>query len=107
MTTIAIAINNQNGYKLVTMADGDPEIVALTLKTNYNTPELVNRLLDKGNIITLGNSIEESSFTGEPAQLLNSVDIKESEITIMNKNFLYLNETWMLRGFGEGSYIIL
>ena len=87
MTTIAIAIKNSDtDYKLVTMADGDAITIGNTLKTYYNTLELANALLDQGNIQSLGNTISESVFTNEPVTNLESIDIRESEITIADKN---------------------
>lgn len=105
MTTIAISIRNTDGFKTVTMNEGDPEIVGQTLKMYYNTPELANALLDKGNIVTLGNTVEESTFTGEPVTVLPTTDIRESEIIIKDKNFLYLGGVWMVRNFDEEGYV--
>lgn len=107
MTTIAISIRNTDGFKLVTMNEGDPEIIGQTLKTYYNTSESVNALLDNGNIVTLGNTIAESAFTGEPVTVLPTTDIRESEIIIKDKNFLYLGGVWMVRNFDEEGYTIV
>lgn len=104
MTTIAIAANINGGYKLITMADGDPETIGPILKEHYNTNETVNALLDKGNIISLGNTVEESVFTGEPVTTYESIDGRESEITIKDKNFLFINNSWLVRNFGEEGY---
>jgi hypothetical protein len=107
MTTIAISIRNTDGYKLVTMNDGDSVVVGQTLKEYYSTPELINALLDNGNIVTLGNTIQESTFTGEPVTVLPTTDIRESEIIIKDKNFLYLEGVWMVRNFDEEGYTIV
>lgn len=105
MTTIAISIQNSDGYKLVTMNEGDSEIVEQTLKTYYNTPETINALLDNGNIVTLGNTIAESTFTGEPVTLLETIDGRESEIIVNDKNFLFIDNRWLVRNFGEEGYV--
>lgn len=107
MTTIAISIRNADGFKLVTMNEGDSEVVGQTLKNYYNTPETINALLDNGNIVTLGNTVEESAFSGEPVTVLPTTDIRESEIIIKDKNFLYLGGVWMIRNFDEEGYIIV
>lgn len=105
MTTIAISIRNPDNFKLVTMPDGDPTIIGETLKTHYNTPEAINALLDNGNIQTLGNTIEESVFTGEPTRVytIEQVDLDETQITISEKNFLFI-DFWMIRDFGGNYY---
>lgn len=104
MTTIAIAIRNSDGYKMVTMAEGRWYDIGQTLKTHYTTGEVINELLDKGNIVTLGNTVSESVFTGTPPTIIQSIDQRESEITTMDKNFYFNDTKWLVRSFGKDYY---
>lgn len=110
MSSIAIAkLNPEGKYNLIIIeGESDKELVSDLLKNNYTEEAKINGLFDGGNIISLAPTVEETVFSGNSSQIIENIDIRESEITICDYNFLYDTENgWMVREFSQDFYSLL
>jgi hypothetical protein len=109
MSTIAIAKpNSEAKYNLIIIeGDSDKETITGILQEHYVEEGKINALFDEGkNIVSLSSTIEETVYSETPSQLIEEMDIRESEITVCDYNFLYTSQTgWMIRKFEEDCYI--
>lgn len=110
MSSIAIAkLNSERKYNLIIVEeDSDIEVVTDLLRNNYTEESKINGLFEGGNIISLAPTLEETVFSGNSSQIIETVDIRESEITICDYNFLYDSSNgWMVREFDTDFYRIV
>jgi hypothetical protein len=62
-TRSTIALSVPEGFRAVYCHwDGDPEGVGATLKNSYSTLEQARSLVEKGDLSTLGDTLESSEF---------------------------------------------
>lgn len=107
MSSISISkLNPENKYNLIILEEGaDKQLVSDLLRDYYTEEQKINELFAGGNIISLAPTIEETVFSGNSSQLFETVDIRESEITFCDYNFLYDTENgWMIREFDTDFY---
>lgn len=109
MSSIAIAKIINGKYSLILIEEADKEQISEILKTHYSQEEVIDQLFQGGNIISLAPTIEETVFSGTPSTLIESLDIRESEITVSDYNFSFDKQTnnWMIRKFEEDYYTML
>lgn len=99
-STIGIQ-NEDNSIDLIYCHwDGYYSGVGKTLKEHYNTEEKVRQLIDRGNLSSLGKTIDESSFysrdkieTREKAKKVNSKD--QYKQLHEEFNYLWINDKWL------------
>lgn len=70
-TRSTIALQTPEGIKAVYCHwDGYPEGVGATLKSFYSTPEQANSLIQKGDLTSLGETLESSEFYADKGEEL-------------------------------------
>lgn len=109
MATTSISYTVRNTARLVNGPDVvDPNAFGQLLKANYNTVELVNALLDGGDISELGETVDTTSYVVDTApQYFDQLDIAETQIIPNDYNFVYLNDQWTMREGVEDGYAVL
>lgn len=106
MSSISIAKSEDDGkFTMITIEEAQKDQVAQILSENYTEKGLVDSLFNGGNIVSLASTVEDTVFSGEPAVLFESVDSRESEITMSDYNFLFTKGVWLIREFGKDFYL--
>lgn len=73
------------------------EFIKQLLIQNFNSVELANLLIDGGDVVELGDSVDNTVYGNNPPKIIEHLDSNESQLIISNINFVYLENKWTFR----------
>ena len=106
MDAVAIIARVDEAWKYVTIAScDDPVAVEKLLKNNYANYDSVVELFNKGNITTLGSTVDETVFAGTSYLTIDAVLNQPDDFDVADYNYVLAmnrggDRFWVMTRYG-------